>query len=58
MNLKQLLETQLGTIDDAVFGKAYYAYLLKHNETPPSDENLLEALEWMSDYILNVRDGK
>jgi len=58
MNLKQLLETQLGTIDDVVFGKAYYAYLLKHNETPPTDETLIEALEWLSDYILEERDGK
>ena len=57
MNLKQLLETQLGTIDDITFSKAYGAYHIEYGKLP-TDKTLLEALEWMSDYILNVRDGK
>ena len=55
MNLKQLLETEIGEIDTASFAKSIVAYHEKF-KVYPADNLSLETLDWLTNYILNGRE--
>jgi hypothetical protein len=55
MNLKEMLETKLGTISGLIFGKAVAAYF-EQFKVFPMDDMSIETLDWLTNYILQGRE--
>jgi hypothetical protein len=50
MNLKQIVEQLVGSVDNVLFARAYSAFIMKHDKFP--DKQNKEHLDWIVNYIV------